>query len=557
MNQEKRKCKKCKNNFILEKNDFSFYKKMKVSMPNICPDCRFKMRAVFRNERTLYNSICALCNKSVITMYNPNSLYTVYCNDCWVSDAWDPSSYAMDYDSTKSFFEQLKELTIKVPKSATYSSSATGPNINSKYTNFAGGNKDGYLIFNSGPGNENCAYSRGLIDSRDVFDVYYGDKIENIYEGVNVHNSNGISWGKNVSDCIDSKFILSCINCQNCFGCVNLRNKSYCFFNEQLEREEWIKHVGEISGSYTKIEEFKKKFREFSLQFPYRSNTNLKTENCSGDYIFESKNCHDSFELSFCEDVKHSFSIKKGKDCMDMIGHCRSSELLYNGVGVGAGSRNVICSWWVESSQDVGYSFATRQSENCFGCDGIKNGKYVILNKKYTKKEYQTLRDKIIEELKSKEIYGEFFPLELAFFAYNETIAQDNMPLSKDEVIKQGFRWEEYIQKTEGKETIKIEDIPDNIKDVPDNFINEILSCVECSRNYRLIERELTFYKKMSIPIPKKCWSCRFANRILRRGPLKFWDRKCMKCEKDIKTNYSPERPEIIYCEQCYQQEVY
>ena len=80
---------------------------------------------------------------------------------------------------------------------------------------------------------------------------------------------------------------------------------------------------------------------------------------------------------------------------------------------------------------------------------------------------------------------------------------------------------------------------------------------MECSRNYRLIARELDFYRKMSIPIPRKCWSCRFMENIRRRGPYKFWKRNCAKCQKEITTNYSPECKEVMYCEMCFQQEVY
>lgn len=557
MQTEKRQCKKCAAEFVLEENDFSFYQKMKVPAPNLCPDCRFKMRAMFRNERTLYNRTCDLCSRSVIAMYNPNSKCVVYCNDCWVSDKWDPYAYAVDYDPSRSFFEQLKELAEKVPRSATYSSLSMGPNINSEYANFAGGNKDGYLIFNSGPGNENCAYSRGIIEARDTFDIYYGDYIENVYECVNVHKSNGIVYGQNIYDSIDSRFLLNCSGCINCFGCVNLRHKSYYFLNEPLSREEWTKRVSEISGSYSKTEDFKKKFQEFSKKFPHRSNNNLKAENCSGDYIFESKNCYQCFEATYSEDMRHVFSVKLGKDCADMIGHCRNSELLYNGVGVGAGSRKVISSWWVESSEDIEYSFATRQSRNCFGCVGVKGGNFVILNKRYSKEEYEKMRNLIVQELKDKDVYGDFFPPELAFFAYNETIAQDNFPLSKEVATKEGFRWEDHIQKNHGKETIKPENIPDHIKDVGDDILEQILVCVECSRNYKLIKRELEFYRKMLIPIPRVCWNCRFTDRISRRGPYKFWNRNCDKCKMGIVTNYAPERPEKVYCEKCYQQEVY
>ena len=37
-----------------------------------------------------------------------------------------------------------------------------------------------------------------------------------------------------------------------------------------------------------------------------------------------------------------------------------------------------------------------------------------------------------------------------------------------------------------------------------------------------------------------------------------FWDRKCMKqgCKNEFETSYAPERPEIIYCESCYNSEV-
>ncbi|PIP68852.1 hypothetical protein COW91_02540, partial [Candidatus Nomurabacteria bacterium CG22_combo_CG10-13_8_21_14_all_32_8] len=553
---EKRKCKKCKEEFILDQDDFGFYEKMNVPVPKICPDCRFKMRAIWRNERTLYNRTCNLCSRSIISMYNPNSPYTVYCNDCWVSDKWNPFSYAIDYDFDKPFFEQLKELILKVPKSATYSSAVTGPNINSEYANFAGGNKDGYLIFNSGPNNENCAYSRGIIDSRDVYDVYYGNTIENTYESINIHKSNGIAWGQNVSDCIDSHFLFSCMGCSNCFGCVNLRHKSYHFFNEPLSRDEWLKRVSEISGSFMKTEEIKKKFAEFSLKFPYRSNNNLKVTNCDGNYIFDSKNCYNCFEISSSEDMRHSFSVKRSKDCADMIGHCRTSELLYNGVGIGAGSRKVICSWWVESSQDIEYSFATRQSNDCIGCDAVKNGSFVILNKKYNKDEYNKIKSHIEKELKDNDVYGDFLPSELCPFGYNETIAQDNMPLTKEEVLEQGFKWQDNIQKTEGKETMKSEEIPDHIENISDDFINEILVCTKCSRNYRLIKRELEFYRKMVVPIPRKCWNCRFLDRIDRRGPYKFWKRNCDKCKKEITTNYAPDRPEIVYCKSCYQKEV-
>jgi len=548
-------CKNCNLEFPVDASDRSFYEKMGVPPPALCPACRFRRRAAFRNERTLYKQTCKLCGKSVITMYHPKSPYVVYCNACWLSDKWDPGSYGMEYDSSRPFFEQLAELTRKVPKSATYSSAGTGPNIRSEYANFAGGNKDAYLVANCGPRNENIGYSRGLMECRDTFDCYYGEQLERTYESVSVHKSSGIAWGQNCFESLDSWFLLNCTSVQNCFGCVNLRHKSFHFLNEPLEKEEWKRRVAEIAGSYSAIEKFKKIFEEYAKKFPRRENNSLKAQNCTGDYIFESKNCLSCFEITAGEDLRYCFSNKFVKDSRDLMGHGRYSELLLEGVGVGVGQK-VITGWWVENSHDVEYSFGTRASEYCFGCDSVRSGKYRILNKQYSEEEYKKLRDKLVEELKAQGEYGLFFPPSLAFFAYNETIGQDNVPLTKEEALQQGFRWEEDIPATRGQETLKPEQIPDHIKDATDAILKETLACISCARNYRLIKPELEMYRRALIPIPRKCFNCRHLARLARRGPFTLFARTCAKCGKEIRTNYSPERPEIVYCESCYQKEV-
>lgn len=549
-------CKKCKQSFVLDKDELGFYEKMKVPAPKVCPDCRFKMRAMFRNETTLYSGRkCGLCGRGIISMYNPKSPYIVYCNECFMGDKWDPFSYAKNYDFSKPFFEQLKELFISVPKATTYSSVSTGPNINSEYVNQAGGLKNSYLVFNSGPGEE-IMYSRGMRNSRDSNDCYFGVSVENCYECVNVSNSSNIFWGKNTFNSFNSGLILNCRNINDCFACVNLQNKSHCFMNEQLTPEEYKKRMNEIMGSYSKMKEIQKKFDGFSLQFPRRENNNLKTVDCTGDYLFECKEVKNSFEAARAENCKNLFSSKDITDSIGTIGYGFKSEMLLETVATGYCSSAVGC-YAVEGSQNVFYSFGIRNCKNCIGCSGLKNASYCILNKQYSKEEYEKTSEHIITELTKKEICGLFFPNELAPFAYNETIAQDNMPLTKAEALAQGFRWEDDIQKTEGKETIQLENIPDHIKDVTDSITSEILRCTDCNRNYKITAQELLFYRKMNISLPRKCFYCRHQDRIVRRGPYKFWNRNCAKCKKEIITNYAPERPEIVYCEKCYQQEVY
>ena len=39
--------------------------------------------------------------------------------------------------------------------------------------------------------------------------------------------------------------------------------------------------------------------------------------------------------------------------------------------------------------------------------------------------------------------WGEFFPIEISPFGYNETVAQEYFPLSKDDCGEQGWAWRE------------------------------------------------------------------------------------------------------------------
>ncbi len=554
-NSVSKTCTKCNTNFIVDSDEQGFYEKMKVPVPNVCPDCRFMMRALWRNEMRLYSGrTCNLCDKSIITMYNPKLPYTIYCYDCFYSEKWDPKDYATNYDKFRPFLDQMKDFLIKVPKICLYLSLGDGVNVNSEYCNMVSGCKNCYLIFNTSPAEE-VLYSRGLRNARDSSDLYFGTAVERCYESINTQQSASVLWSQNVIGCVDCFFILNGSGLTNCFGCVNLRNKSNCFLNEQLTPEEYKNKINEIVGSYGRVEEFKRKFEAFSLQFPRRENNNLKTTNSKGDYLFECKNVLDSFEISKGENCQYLFSSKEIKDSLGIIGYGTQSEELLECVATGHSS-HVLGSYGISNSHDILASFYIANCQDCIGCDAVRNIKYSIFNKEYEKEEYERIREIIVKELTEKNLYGLMMPPELAPFAYNETIGQDNMPLTKEQALERGFRWEDDIQMTKGKETIQPEEIPDHIKSVEDSITKEILKCVECERNYKITEQELLFYRKMVIPIPRQCFYCRYKDRIVRRGPFKFFERKCSNCGINTHTNLTEKVAPIMYCEKCYQQEV-
>jgi hypothetical protein len=99
--------------------------------------------------------------------------------------------------------------------------------------------------------------------------------------------------------------------------------------------------------------------------------------------------------------------------------------------------------------------------------------------------------------------------------------------------------------------------LPDAIDDVPDDILNWAIECEATKRPFRIIKQELDFYRKMKLPIPHLHPDERHRRRMALRNPRKLWKRPCMKCGKEMETTYAPERPEIVYCENCYLKEVY
>jgi len=288
--------------------------------------------------------------------------------------------------------------------------------------------------------------------------------------------------------------------------------------------------------------------------------------NVTGDYVFESKNSKGGYILNGAEDCKwcQFVTVKSIKDCYDYSGWGNGAELIYEVTVTGEGASNVRFSdqCW-PNVMDVEYSIYANSCKHCFGCVNLKNKEYCILNKQYGKEEYEKLRQIIIEDMKrnpyldEKErvwTYGEFLPLEFSPFAYNETLAGQFFPKTKEQTLKDGFTW---YDKKENEYVItkKADDLPDNIKVVDDSILNEIISCEDCGKAYKFVKEEFSLLQKLSLPLPHSCFNCRQQRRFSHMNLPKFYDRKCDKCGIKIVTSYVQDRPEVIYCEHCYQQE--
>lgn len=556
----KQQCVQCSKTFEITQADQDLHTRLMVPTPTHCPDCRTQRRMVWRNERTLYQRTCDLCHKSIISIYDSSGPYTVYCYDCWYSDKWNGLTYGRPVDFSRPFFEQFKELQLQVPR--VYAMALD--NENSEYTNGSAYNKNCYLIFVSDH-NEDCMYAYGILNCRNSLDNLNVTKSELCYQCVGCTNCYDVQYSVDSSNCSNSIFLLDCKGARNCFMSYGLRTAEYVWKNQQLTKEQYQQKWNELQrGSHRTIERLQLEFENMKKKHTFKYYHGLLNEASSGDYIERCQNsseCYESYELENC---KYSIHGNKVKDSSDTYVVVDNSELCYEVVsGIDLYNAKYSYSYW--HGREGEYVDSCYHVENVFGCVGLQNQKYCILNQQYSEAEYKTVRDKLIDHMRQTGEYGEFFPPAISPFAYNETAAQDHFPLTQTEAEAQGYRWRPDNVAVAQYSTYRV---PDNVTTVKDDILETFLTCEQCKRAYKLLPQELAFYRQQQIPVPRQCQDCRHRTRLAGRNPRHLWLRQCMctqtthqhgtqQCAIEFETTYRTENPAIVYCEQCYNQELY
>jgi hypothetical protein len=152
--------------------------------------------------------------------------------------------------------------------------------------------------------------------------------------------------------------------------------------------------------------------------------------------------------------------------------------------------------------------------------------------------------------------WGEFFPRSMSPYGYNETNAIDYFPQTREESLQKGFLWRD---ETDQQETYlgPVFDPPEAISGIGNDICEKILLCEVTGKPFKIIPQELKFYREMGLPLPRRSFEQRHKDRINKRNPRHLWNRECANCHKAIQTTYNPDRPEIIYCEDCYLATIY
>ena len=545
-------CTQCKKSFLIDDRDRVFYKKMDVPEPTLCPEDRLRRRVAWTNEMNLYPRKCDMTGEDMLSMYPAGVKFPVYKSGNWFKDTWDAREYGRDVDFSRPFFEQWAELRDVVPHYSRLVLESTL--VNSDYINFSSGAKNCYLIFDSDR-NEECYYSYTLQDCKDVVDCRRVRESQLCYECIDCRKCYNCRYLQDSQNCTDCYFVYSSNSLLNCFGCVNLHRKQYCWFNEQLSKEEYEKRLVAIDfGSSKQVEQWAQKFEEHKKKFPRLDMNGSNNQDSYGDYLLNCKNARDCFDSYGVEDGRYCYgTFLPIKDAYDTYQVGEDCSLLYDtGLG-GFSCYNIKFSWGIfEGGSDIEYSQHCRASKNLFGCVGMRKGEYCILNKQYSKEEFFALREKLIAHMKKTGEWGEYFPIVYSPFAYNKSNGDLELPLSKEEALQRGFRWDDSDRAWKPSTM----DVPENIEDVSDDIMQALLADKDTGQNYKIIKQELEFYRKQGIPVPLNCFMERHKKRQAKRNPRVLYDRTCDKCGAAIKTTYAPESGFKIYCRACFLKEV-
>ncbi len=516
---------------------------------------RIRDLMAWRNEWKLYRRKCDSTGQDIISAYAPDAPYKVYKNEIWWGDTWDATDYGRDYDFSRPFFEQFAELQKVVPREGTSVFNSENCDFNSHIRT----SKNCYLC-SLVVECENTMYSYFLNINKDITDCNYMlgstlcyecNQMENGYNAIMTEESTNVS---------DTFFCYQLRGCNNCMFSSNLANKSYYLFNKPCTKEELAEAKNKyLNGSYEAWKQGLAEYEKIKAATPRRATTAINCENCTGDHLFNSRNCEESYEGKESEDVFHAVSFYQSKSIASTYSAgWPGCELMYYSAVSRGSMRSKFC-YYTFYSSDLTYCDSSANSDNCFGCIGMRHKKYCILNKQYAKEEYEALVPRIIEHMKSTGEWGKFFPHALSPFAYNETAAHDFLPLTEEEATKQGWRWRE--KEHQEYRPASIPSLPDNIKDVSDTILKELLACESCGdstgkspggKNYKIIPQELAFYKNMSLPLPHFCPTCRNARRIKSNNPRALFDDTCANCNTAIQTSYPTGHKEIVYCEKCF-----
>lgn len=404
------------------------------------------------------------------------------------------------------FIQDFRDLFLKSPVCGSW----TRASENCDYGDIITVSKDCYMCFNSG----NCRNAYYCEDSRaltDCTDCAFCENCELVYECVDCDDCYDCNFCQDCHNCRNVQFSYDLRRCKDCIGCVGQRDKQYCIFNKQYDEDQYREYLSQVNLADEKIiTKINGQVEELKQKTPRMYAHQFDTTNCTGDYIYHSKNCHMCFDTRHTEDSGHitqanlDMGTKDSWDCgpiptgMDLCYDVSYSHYLFHCKHL----------YWCGNLKESQYCTNCMECDNLFGCQylQLKRDGFYILNQKVDEDYFHKTTKEIKKILREKGIY-----------TLHDLIYKDLL-----------------------KKTPEIQDSQLHRK------------CTICSEPFEIIPKEIEFYKKHDIVFPVYCPSCRAEQRLNFRSVREVFKRKCDACKKILITTYPPDSPHTVYCLDCW-----
>ena len=507
---EHKNCTQCGISFPIYQEDQDFYdkisptvwgKRFQIPRPSLCPKCREQRRLAWKNELSLYKNTCHGCGVDMISRFHPESKFRNFCHTCWASDSWDARDYGRDIDFSRPLFSQVYELMQEVPFQGLIGSYSNIEH-NAMYTNCTADIKDSYLVSESDYV-EHCYYGRLLRKSQYLFDCLTCSNSSYCYECIESDRLYKCQYVYFSSQCSDSLYLDNCIACENCLACVWLSHKKYHILNKEYHPQQYELVKKELLSEQnrdTLLQDYKKLKQSLS---PKTQLHITKSENCSWNYIISSHNCFESYHMLDCTDCRYCLEINDAQDVMDVSAYGSKAYMMYESQWAWRYSHHIYFCSTIGKWENLFYCVETKKSRNCFACVNMKFAEYCILNKQYSKEKYEELLPKLISHMQSTWEWGEFFPMSMSPFYYQETLACEMYPLTTQELTECGLTEMPYKPvKKDIRKVILADQLPSTIESIPDDILNWAIQCKKTEKLFRITPWELDYYRKNNITLP-------------------------------------------------------
>jgi len=539
----------------LDQEEIGWLKKLAVPASDFSPLARQQIMAGYMIGYQWWWQRHPDTKKPVLTFVHPATKIKVLPDVEWFDR--DFSSENQEPDSNRSFFDQFRDLQLKVPLNATRNTEVPE---NSIAINSFGDINSYFNILNNGSKNSFfCIWTGKNEESAEMHNVEAGQRSVGVDDAARVFNSRYIRDCNNIQN---SAFLFLASDLEMCFGAVNRKRKKFMFFDEQLTEGEYKEKISSIDLSSRKeVEKWKVRFDQVMRECVWPAKMSFDDEGSVGEYLYNTRNCKYCFQcVKAARDLYRCSFI--AADTFDNA-YCICAYDVSNSIGCVDLDVSINCKFCYscKSCQNLEYCMACYNCENCFGCVGLNRKQFYIFNKEYSEDEYWQLVDQIKCQMLDSGEYGQFFPLAFSpcyfpqsgaalYFGADEAIGKQLGALEFDPE-SEGAIGDDLIDKSKTRSS---KEIPDTAEELdPDEWVGVPIMDEEYGRRFAFLRPEIEFYRKFKIAPPNRHPVYRMQQMIRRANLAVFEEAVCTKCNKSLtvaKNLTFPERN--IYCKPCY-----